>query len=101
MIKIVEITALAHIENQKGKFLYQKKKKKEEVMDGNYMKRVTKITMSILIVLVVMQSDDYPHVQVQTSADEHFKYCEGRNLLFSKQSFKWMCHVSCLSSCFQ
>ena len=29
MIKIIEITALAHLENRKGKFLYRKKKKRK------------------------------------------------------------------------
>ena len=74
MIKIIEITALAHLENQKGKFLYRKKKKRKEkeVMAGNYMKRVAKITLSILIVLVAVQADDDPHVKVQTSPDERY-----------------------------
>ena len=67
-------------------------------MDGNYMKRVAMITMSILIVLVVVQTKDEPHVQVQTSADEHFKYCEGRNLLFQSNLLNGcvMCGVSAL-----
>ena len=92
MIKIIEITALAHLENQKGKFLYRKKK--EEVMEGNYMKRVAKITMSILIVLVVVQADDDPLVQVQLSPDEHYKYCRGKALTKCKK-LPWFQRITC------
>ena len=91
MIKIIEITDLAHLENQKGKFLYRKKK---EVMDGNYMKRVAKITMSILIVLVVVQADDDPLVQVQLSPDEHYKYCRGKALTKCKK-LPWLQRINC------
>ena len=56
------------------------------------------ITMSILIVLVAAQADDDPRVQVQTFVDEHFKYCEGRNLLFQSNLLDGcvMCGVSAL-----
>ena len=89
------------MKTKKENFYTEKRKKKErknDVMDGNYMKRVAMITMSILIVLVVVQTKDEPHVQVQTSADEHFKYCEGRNLLFQSNLLNGcvMCGVSAL-----
>ena len=89
------------MKTKKENFYTEKRKKKErknDVMDGNYMKRVAMITMPILIVLVVAQADDDPRVQVQTSADEHFKYCEGRNLLFQSNLLNGcvMCGVSAL-----